>query len=332
MTDQQPPFGGHQPTPPPYGAQPTPPPGTPFPGPPTQPPYAGQPTPPPGTPFPGQPTPAPMGGGMPPGWYADPSQPGHQRQWDGQQWIGPPVPQGGGGKKKGGFPMWAIPVIACLLLGIVAVIVGAATSSSDDDDKAEVSDTEETTTTEDEEPSTTAEEEEPEPEEPTTTEAEEEEPTTTEAPTTTAAAEPDGSPDAPLPLGATTTVGDYEVTLNATLDANGQVQSENQFNDPPDNGSYAIVDMTVTYRGDEEGTPGFDLSVVMQGGNGVQYKDTECGASLSPGPYDAPTLTDGGSTPVRFCLDYPAEAVAGGSIFVEPLISFDEERAYWALG
>lgn len=266
---------------------------------------------------------------MAPGWYPDPMQAGHQRQWDGQEWVGPSVPTGG--KKKGGFPKWAIPVIACLGLAFIAVVIAALAGGSDDD-TADRTSTEASTTTETDEPSTTeADEEEPEPEEPSTTE----EPTTTAPTTTTTTAPPapDGSADRPLPSGGTTRVGDYEVTASITLDAAGQVQAENQFNEPPSNGAYAIVDLNVTYVGNEEGTPGFDLSVVMQGGNGVQYKDSECGASLSPGPYEAPTLTNGGSTPVRFCLNYAPEAVDGGALFVEPLISFgDDERRYWALG
>ena len=70
---------------------------------------------------------------MPPGWYPDPMRAGHQREWSGYEWVGPSVPLGAG--KKGGFPIWLIPVIACLALALGAVVIGAiAGSSSDDDD------------------------------------------------------------------------------------------------------------------------------------------------------------------------------------------------------
>jgi hypothetical protein len=124
---------------------------------------------------------------MAPGWYPDPTQAGHQREWDGQQWVGPSVPIGG--QKKGGFPKWLIPVIACLVLGVVAVIGGALAGSGDDEDAPEDVSAEETTTEAAEETTTTEAEEEPAEETtteaPTTTEAET---TTTEAPTTTEAA------------------------------------------------------------------------------------------------------------------------------------------------
>jgi hypothetical protein len=156
-----------------------------------QPPYPGQ-TPPP---FPGQTPPGapPFAGGdatqagqQAPGWYPDPTQAGNQREWDGHQWVGPSVPMGGAagaaGGKKGGFPKWLIPVIACLALAFVAVIGGAIAGSGDSDkDKEEVSSEEETTTTEAEEETTTT------TEEPTTT-TEEPTTTTTEAPTTTTTA------------------------------------------------------------------------------------------------------------------------------------------------
>ena len=38
---------------------------------------------------------------MPAGWYPDPTSAGHQRQWNGQEWVGPSIPLGD--KKKGGF-------------------------------------------------------------------------------------------------------------------------------------------------------------------------------------------------------------------------------------
>ena len=40
---------------------------------------------------PPQPMPTPVAA-TPPGWYPDPSYPGHQRYWDGTQWLGQPVP------------------------------------------------------------------------------------------------------------------------------------------------------------------------------------------------------------------------------------------------
>ncbi len=87
---------------------------------------------------------------QPAGWYPDPTSPGHQRQWDGQQWVGDPMPIGPAAptpppaKAKSGFPKWLIPVIACLALGFIAVVIGALAGSPDDDKAAD--DTTTTTT------------------------------------------------------------------------------------------------------------------------------------------------------------------------------------------
>ncbi len=62
-----------------------------------------------------------------------------------------------------------------------------------------------------------------------------------------------GSRENPASIGATITSGDWEVAVN-TFTPNGtqQVLDANSFNDEPDPGfQYAVVNMTVTYRGDD---------------------------------------------------------------------------------
>jgi len=156
---------------------------------------------------------------MAPGWYPDPMQAGHQREWDGQQWVGPSVPAAGQ-KKKGGFPKWAIAVIACLGLGIVAVIGGALAGSGDDEDGQDVS-AEETTTTAEESTTEAAEEEATtEAPEETTTEAPEETTTTTTTAPTTTTTEPAAEPIVQSGQGVGLTppfevpAGDYAVHYN----------------------------------------------------------------------------------------------------------------------
>ena len=141
-----------------------------------------------------------------------------------------------------------------------------------------------------------------------------------------------GTRDNPLAIGTTAIVGDYEVTLDEFVrDANDQMASANQFNDPAENGQYGLVTLTVTYQGDEEGEPAFDLAVTMVGGNAVQYSDTDCFAT-EPNPMtEAPTLERGGTYTGQLCLDFPPEALDGSILFVEPLFSFDDaDRRWWA--
>lgn len=124
----------------------------------------------------------PVGFSRAPGWYPDPARAGHQREWDGQSWVGPAVPVAG--QKKAGPRKWLVPVAACLAIGVFAVIA-AALAGPGEEDEADAVRTERSTTTE--EPTTTG-----RPattERPTTTPPEtttSPEPTTTQAPATTA--------------------------------------------------------------------------------------------------------------------------------------------------
>jgi len=187
-------------------------------------------------------------------------------------------------------------------------------------------------TTEDVGPSPTAEPEETTTTAPRTTTLQEPEETTTTVPrTTTTAAAPQGTVDAPLALGAVSTVGEFEVTIKAAdLDATAEVQGGSEFNEPPTKGVYGLATIAVTYVGSEEGDPAYDLTITVQGGNGRQYEEYECAASIENSSYEAPTLTNGGTAEYRVCWDLDPDAAAGSTIFVEDAASFDEQsRSYW---
>jgi hypothetical protein len=135
-----------------------------------------------------------------------------------------------------------------------------------------------------------------------------------------------------VPLGVPAQVGDYEVTLDAVeLNANETVVGANDFNEPP-TGQYVITQLTVTYTGAEEGTPGFDLTAIFHGTDSRQYSDTDCSAVLPDDAMDAPTLNSGGSDTFQFCMDVPPAAIEGGQLSIEPTMSFDDERVYYAIG
>ena len=135
-----------------------------------------------------------------------------------------------------------------------------------------------------------------------------------------------------VPLGVPAQVGDYEVTVDAVeLDANETVAGANDFNVPP-TGQYVITQLSATYVGAEEGTPGFDLTAIFHGTDARQYSDTECSAVLPDDAIDAPTLNSGGSDTFQFCMDVPAAAIQGGQLSIEPTMSFDDERVYYAIG
>lgn len=138
--------------------------------------------------------------------------------------------------------------------------------------------------------------------------------------------------NAMLPLGQTAEVGEYTVTVTGVnLNANEIIANENQFNEPPTN-QYVLVDISVVYNGDDEGDPWIDLSHSFQGTDARQYDSSSCTA-VQPNPVmDVPTLTNGGAADYQVCMDVPAEAMDGASVFVEELLSFtDSSRAYWAV-
>lgn len=176
---------------------------------------------------------------MPPGWYPDPMAAGHQREWNGQEWVGPSVPVGG--KKKGGFPKWLIPVIACLALAFVAVI-GAALAGDTEDDADTASARETTTTAEEPETTTEAEEEPTTEEEATTTEA----PTTTTAPASTEPAREQYEGQDLYRVGETATSGEFDITLHTVTDP---WTSGNQFETPGVGMRFVAIEASITNNG-----------------------------------------------------------------------------------
>lgn len=261
---------------------------------------------------------------QPAGWYPT-GTPGEQRYWDGTQWTehtapttqpglatGPPGPSGPPPRPPAQRSMTnvLIPVGVCVVLALVLVIVGFVVASGGDDESADPP----RTTRGSGEPDDTS-----DPRDPTTESSE-------------GPADGPGSASDPLPLGETARVGDYDVTVVAVdFDATDEIRAVNEFNEPPTNDDYALVDIKVTYVGDEEGTPSSDLTATLNGGDGVQYEQFECGA-VTPKGTDFTTLTNGGTNSFDLCWDYRAEAADGATMFLESFLDFDDEdRTYWAV-
>jgi hypothetical protein len=130
-----------------------------------------------------------------------------------------------------------------------------------------------------------------------------------------------------VPLGVAAQVGDYDVSVDAVeLDANATVAAANDFNEPP-TGQYVILQLTATYLGAEEGTPGWDLTAVFHGSDARQYTDSDCSVVLPDDAMDAPTLNTGGSDTFQFCLDVPPAALEGGQLSIEPTMTFESDAA-----
>jgi Domain of unknown function (DUF4190) len=145
--------------------------------------------------------------------------------------------------------------------------------------------------------------------------------------------EEDADPAADVvPLGTPAQIGDYQVTVDAVeLNGDETVAAANQFNEPP-SGRYVITQVTATYVGGDEGSPGWDLTAVFHGNDARQYSDSDCLATLPYGAMEAPTLNSGGTATFQFCMDVPPAAIDGGQLSVEPTVSFDSsDRVFFAL-
>lgn len=156
---------------------------------------------------------------------------------------------------------------------------------------------------------------------------------TTEQPATDDPSGEPGSRDNPFAIGDGGSLPEWDVTVDElALDATQQVLDANDFNEEPENGNYALVTLTATYTGEDEGDAGFLLGTTLVGADSRQYSDTDCFA-VEPDPMiEQPTVENGGTVTGQFCLDYPDEALGDGAIlFVEEFLSFDEDRLYWAV-
>lgn len=215
----------------------------------------------------------------------------------------------------------------------IGIGIGGATASSDgdsDEQASQIADLEaqlEDAEAVGEEPA----EREPEEEEESTTTTEPRS-TTTAEPTTTTAPQPDGSRERPLPLGSTTRVDEYDVTVvGFTADGTGAVAAENQFNEPPAPGAvFSLVRVRATYTGDAEGFPGIDLSVGYLGADGIIYDDSSCNAVIPDSLRDQPQVVAGGTVEGNVCVQIPTAVLGTGGIFVEPIFSIGpDEQAWW---
>ena len=213
---------------------------------------------------------------------------------DGGPSLPPPVPAAGAPipadePKKAWWKKWwviAICVVAALL------VIGALAGQGDEENADEgATDAPATTDVADEDeveaPSTTdapADTEAPESTDSTEPPPETDPPVTTEPPASgdSIAGAPAGSTgdrSNPVPAGALADIGDgYRLqVLSVTDDATALVAAENQFNDPPPEGSrFTIVEVALGYYGFDDPQSGFLVSVQAVGSGNTQL-DASCG-------------------------------------------------------
>jgi hypothetical protein len=92
-----------------------------------------------------------------------------------------------------------------------------------------------------------------------------------------------GTRDNPLPIGSTITGENFDVTVNSvTLNATDEVMAANPFNTaPPAGSSYAVVNLTILYKGEDSSTPAL-VGITYVSSTGEVNEDFEI--SVAPEP------------------------------------------------
>ncbi|MDR5698543.1 DUF2510 domain-containing protein [Agromyces aerolatus] len=131
-----------------------------------------------------------------------------------------------------------------------------------------------------------------------------------------------GSRDDPLAIGETITTDEFEVVINSIdLDATEQVLAADEYNEPPAEGeTYAIVNLTVTYTGEESSTDSM-VGIDYVGADGVVKSDSYAYAWGIEPEFGMTELFAGGSVTSNLVLMLPADP--DGVLLVSPGF-FDE--------
>lgn len=116
-----------------------------------------------------------------------------------------------------------------------------------------------------------------------------------------------GSRANPLPIGATVSNQEWQITLGPPHEAWAEIAAANEFNSPPKAGmEYWVVPVTATYTGDKTGNPTFGISVKFVGSDNRTY-DGDCGVIPEP-LNDVGDLYKGGVAKGNKCVAVPAGA------------------------
>ena len=152
---------------------------------------------------------------------------------------------------------------------------------------------------------------------------------------TEAAAPPAGTRENPLDLGTSIKMGDWNVSVvDVTKDAADQVMAENQFNEEPAKGrQFVMFKVKAKYVGEDSGDPWLDFSWAIIGAGGNTFgtsSDDSCGVIPKPLDDQGETYPDG-RVRGNVCVSVPAKQLKGATIRVEESMSFEGNRAFFAI-
>lgn len=141
--------------------------------------------------------------------------------------------------------------------------------------------------------------------------------------------------DNPVPVGDSSSVDDYEVTvISVTPNAADIVAAEDQLNLPPDVGQqFFLARISVTYHGTGIGAPGADLNFIAVGASSLGYSSlgNTCG-TIPDNAVSVADLSRGASVEFNICWAIDSDDASSLVMQVESLYSFDEEPVWFSLG
>ena len=154
-----------------------------------------------------------------------------------------------------------------------------------------------------------------------------------QTPTSQAAA--DGSArTAPIPIGASGQLADYQIiVLSTTPLANDVVAQTNQFNDPPADGKqFFIARVAVTYTGTLSGNPGWDLNFQAVGDLNASYTtfNNDCGVYPEQ-QFEQTELFSGGASEFNVCWEIDSADQDSLVMYVESNVDFNAAPVWFSL-
>jgi hypothetical protein len=137
-----------------------------------------------------------------------------------------------------------------------------------------------------------------------------------------------------IAAGVSATVGAWEITVIAvTPDATDQVLADNQFNEPPREGSqYFIAELEATYVGSDSSTFWIDMSVGAVGESRVVYEPFGASCGLVPSDInDAGETFPGGTITGNVCWTIRSSDAPTLVMIAEESFTFEGTRVFFAL-
>ncbi len=146
----------------------------------------------------------------------------------------------------------------------------------------------------------------------------------------------EGSRGNEIDLGSAARVGEWDVTVvGFDEDATELVLAENQFNDPPADGSvFVLIDLRATYRGADSSSFWADLSWLILRPTNVAFISFDVSCGTFPNDFAfADEVFQGGTSEGSVCFEVPASEVGELSLIIDDFSTFgDEGRVVFDLG